>query len=538
MQKKICCLLLCFTMLFSLISYAEIESVSWNAAESRITVSGTSGSDTVALLSYAESAAGEIDMLPDGDITGTVLHAAEITPRNGGYEYSFKIDPGEGVIRVAVDADGDSAALYCFSEKYAESIVDSIASGTAAEIKDILENPVNADILGIDTSFAPDDLSGVYSKLETTEFIGTAAQKLETLQNTYLKETFFLSAGTKAMEIAEKKNLFGRLGFSPEKIKYYTDMEADKKSVVVSRVSSADSLDEWINDFYTELALYCVSNLTYGYMEELLNEFDSVLKLDNWPLASGVSKIKVYKGISGQTYKTPSELDSALKSLSSTNSPETKPVSGGGSGGGSAPSYQKPVIDKTLTEVTDSDLQQGETEIIFDDTADYEWALDAINDLYGKGIISGSGDGKFMPGAAVTRAEILKMLVAAFNINAENKNEFTDVSETHWVYPYLEKSGNLALGDGTGSFNPDLNIRREDIAVLVLRAMGRENEVTENFTPFLDDKDISDYARDAVYMLKELKVVNGISNRFLPDSCATRAEAAVMIYRALDAKER
>ena len=107
-------------MLFSLISYAESESVSWNAAESRITVSGTSGSDTVALLSYAESAAGEIDMLPDGDITGTVLHAAEITPRNGGYEYSFKIDPGEGVIRVAVDADGDSAALYCFSEKYAE----------------------------------------------------------------------------------------------------------------------------------------------------------------------------------------------------------------------------------------------------------------------------------------------------------------------------------------------------------------------------------------------------------------------------------
>ena len=58
--------------------------------------------------------------------------------------------------------------------------------------------------------------------------------------------------------------------------------------------------------------------------------------------------------------------------------------------------------------MTDSDLQQGETEIIFDDTADYEWALDAINDLYGKGIISGSGDGKFMPGAAVTRAEILK----------------------------------------------------------------------------------------------------------------------------------
>ena len=53
--------------------------------------------------------------------------------------------------------------------------------------------------------------------------------------------------------------------------------------------------------------------------------FDSVLKLDNWPLASGVSKIKVYKGISGQTYKTPPELDSALKSLSSTNSPEKNP---------------------------------------------------------------------------------------------------------------------------------------------------------------------------------------------------------------------
>ncbi|NLG52740.1 MAG: S-layer homology domain-containing protein [Clostridiales bacterium] len=42
----------------------------------------------------------------------------------------------------------------------------------------------------------------------------------------------------------------------------------------------------------------------------------------------------------------------------------------------------------------------------FTDLAGFDWARDAINDLAGKGIITGKPGGRFAPGENITRAEI------------------------------------------------------------------------------------------------------------------------------------
>jgi len=59
------------------------------------------------------------------------------------------------------------------------------------------------------------------------------------------------------------------------------------------------------------------------------------------------------------------------------------------------------------------------------------------------------------------------------------------------------------------------------------------NSEPEEF-PFADDRDISNYAKEAIYTLKTMGIINGVdADNFAPLATATRAEAAVMIYRLL-----
>ena len=64
---------------------------------------------------------------------------------------------------------------------------------------------------------------------------------------------------------------------------------------------------------------------------------------------------------------------------------------------------------------------------------------------------------------------------------------------------------------------------------MVMRAA--EISATEEYEPFADDAQISDYAKEAVYALRKRAIINGKENNlFAPFDNATRAEAAKVIY--------
>lgn len=68
------------------------------------------------------------------------------------------------------------------------------------------------------------------------------------------------------------------------------------------------------------------------------------------------------------------------------------------------------------------------------------WAEDTIVKWKEKGIVSGYPDGTFKPDNAVTRAELTKILVSAFNLQKEENIFYSDVSEKDWYYPYLKRT--------------------------------------------------------------------------------------------------
>jgi len=133
----------------------------------------------------------------------------------------------------------------------------------------------------------------------------------------------------------------------------------------------------------------------------------------------------------------------------------------------------------------------------------------------------------------------MALVAMGFEINANSyKNDFVDVNVTDWYYPYIATgySKNLLKGIGENTFGIGESITRQDICVMLYRIMQSEQTASiENV--FSDNDEISDYAVQAVYSMKEKGVIQGKgNNRFDPHGIATRAEAAQIIYNFLTKK--
>lgn len=177
---------------------------------------------------------------------------------------------------------------------------------------------------------------------------------------------------------------------------------------------------------------------------------------------------------------------------------------------------------------------------VFKDLGDYGWAKDSVDALFARRIIDGISQEHFAPGAAVSRAEFLKMMLEAFGLLQTGQTaSFTDVRAGEWYYDSIASAQTLHIINGyeDGSFGPAQPVTREEMAVLVIRILkagGIELQPTKSGTNFQDGAQIADYAVDAVRSLNEAGVIQGQdSGRFSPRSPTTRAEAAVIITRIL-----
>ena len=87
-------------------------------------------------------------------------------------------------------------------------------------------------------------------------------------------------------------------------------------------------------------------------------------------------------------------------------------------------------------------------------------------------------------------------------------------------------------------FAPAESISRQDAAVIFYRGAkaAREDGFSEiEMSSFTDAEDIADYAIEPINLLYKLKVLNGYEDgSFRPNAPITRAEAAKMIYTALE----
>ncbi len=174
--------------------------------------------------------------------------------------------------------------------------------------------------------------------------------------------------------------------------------------------------------------------------------------------------------------------------------------------------------------------------VTFADVAQGFWGKDYIESMAAKGIINGKSADSFDPQGDVTRAEFAKLVATAIGLTIEEStSDFTDVAEDAWYAKYVAAASNAGIVNGytDGTFKPNEKITREQMAVMIARALGEDVPANvANFTDFDDKADISDYALESIAIAVRAELMNGKDgNKIDPKGYATRAESATVIYR-------
>jgi hypothetical protein len=173
----------------------------------------------------------------------------------------------------------------------------------------------------------------------------------------------------------------------------------------------------------------------------------------------------------------------------------------------------------------------------FSDVPSSFWGYDAISSLSGKGIVSGYPDGSFKPNNNITRAEFATMLVKALGLTASGTDSFTDVAPSNWCYGSVNTAvyAGLVSGMGNGQFAPNAPITREEMAVMVAKALGSNAPTVTGveLSAFSDGSAISSWAVKGMEVSVKADIVSGMDGKLAPQANATRAQAAAMIFKLL-----
>lgn len=172
----------------------------------------------------------------------------------------------------------------------------------------------------------------------------------------------------------------------------------------------------------------------------------------------------------------------------------------------------------------------------FPDVSPEHWAYHDIQQASDYGLIQGLDDGTFRPEERLNRASFVTILQRMFGWESVTPAapSFTDVSPDDWYYAAAETALAHGVVDAGDLFQPLAYITREDMAVMLVRALGYEtlaNDIAPTATSFPDVTDHAGHiALAAAFGLTTGVEVDG-QLLFQPDAFATRGQAAAMLNR-------
>ncbi len=150
----------------------------------------------------------------------------------------------------------------------------------------------------------------------------------------------------------------------------------------------------------------------------------------------------------------------------------------------------------------------------------------AINYLQNQGIIKGYDDGSFKPERSINRAEFVKTIIGSMpgfsetELNACQKNYFTDTDADAWYTPYLCYAKEKGLIDGypNGSFKPGQLVNFAEASKIIANAQG-----------LLSEEDAEVWYKGFVEELEENYAIPTTIETF--SSNVTRGQMAEILWR-------
>jgi hypothetical protein len=177
------------------------------------------------------------------------------------------------------------------------------------------------------------------------------------------------------------------------------------------------------------------------------------------------------------------------------------------------------------------------------------WAQTPIEYLASRRIIQGMTEESFAPNGTITRAQFVTLLagMAGADLNQYSLSRFNDVKDNAWykgAVVWAAENGIVQgqqAADGSFWFNPNQNISRQDMAVVMMRYLAWAKEPAKETTKaiaFKDGSAIASYAKESVATMQKAGLINGRTTPdnqtvFDPAGKLTRAEAAQILTNQL-----
>jgi hypothetical protein len=178
------------------------------------------------------------------------------------------------------------------------------------------------------------------------------------------------------------------------------------------------------------------------------------------------------------------------------------------------------------------------------DIDEEHWAWEEIDDFINADIIDGYMDNELnmtvKPSDKVTRAQFTKILVKALSleINGTPKT-FKDVKSSAWYYDSVNIASSLGIitGKQDGTFAPNDYITRDQMTKMIVLAFEKTVQFPAVSTQKFSDVNKDFWAFDYINKAAGSEIVNGYGTSFKPLNRATRAEAIVMVHRGLSKEQ-
>ena len=182
-----------------------------------------------------------------------------------------------------------------------------------------------------------------------------------------------------------------------------------------------------------------------------------------------------------------------------------------------------PVIPVTPSAPAQLPFNPDAGKTTFTDVAGNAWYASAVNYAVDKGLMNGTGEGKFSPEAATTRGMIVTILA-----RLDGKN----TSGTPWYQAGQRWAMEYEISDGT---NMTGAITREQLVAMLFRYAVKNGleavTLSENLTQFTDASDISAWAVSAMQWAVGQGLIQGSNGQLRPQANASRAEVATILMR-------
>lgn len=151
----------------------------------------------------------------------------------------------------------------------------------------------------------------------------------------------------------------------------------------------------------------------------------------------------------------------------------------------------------------------------FSDVKSSHWAYSAVQKAVAKGYVDGYTNGTFKPDTSVSRAEFVKMVVAAMKLE-------TTPTSGKWYVQYANSATKAGLYSANDFANNDSSwnktMTREEMARVAARAVGEKTSENDKW----------------MYLATKSGLIQGVGKgQIAPEGLTTRAQSVVIIERIL-----